>query len=176
MATQPMDAKMSRRFADLLSQRTPGLREACTRAKFLTGQTFPFWDQIGNSYLYNLVTKTKFPKKLSLPILSLTLEAMKSMHGWMESQPSQFQKSDVAFNLMNWKHLLKLLWDFFACSNMRTVLYTLEENAVHALPSEGNPDLYGEDEIEMYSVEFYLIDRFENGLYKRCQILSADMR
>ena len=42
---------------------------------------------------------------------------------------------------------------------MRTVLYTLEENAVHALPSEGNPDLYGEDEIEMYSVEFYLIDR-----------------
>ena len=53
------DAKMSKKFAELLSQRTLELRVACKRAKFLTGQTLLFWDQTGKQYIYNLVTKTK---------------------------------------------------------------------------------------------------------------------
>ena len=53
------DAKMSKGFADLLSQRFPGLRDTCRRTKLLSGQTFPFWDRVGNRYIYNLVTKTK---------------------------------------------------------------------------------------------------------------------
>ena len=72
------DAKMSKRFADFLSQRIPGLRDTCRQAKSLTGQAFPFWDQTGNRYTYNLVTKTKCSEKLNLPILSSTLEEMKS--------------------------------------------------------------------------------------------------
>ena len=71
---------MSKGFADLLSQQLLGLRDACRRTKLLTGQAFPFWDQNGNRYIYNLVTKTKCFEKPNLPILSEILEAMKS-HG-----------------------------------------------------------------------------------------------
>ena len=64
------DAQMSKGFAELLSQQVPGLRDTCNWTKLLTGQTFPFWDCVGNRYLYNLVTKTKFSEKLTLPTLS----------------------------------------------------------------------------------------------------------
>ena len=56
------DAKMSKVFTDLLSQRIPGLRDTCRRTKLLAGQAFPLWDQTDNRYKYNLVTKTKFLK------------------------------------------------------------------------------------------------------------------
>ena len=42
------DARMSKRFTDLLSQRIPGLRDTCRRTKLLSGQTFQFWDCVGN--------------------------------------------------------------------------------------------------------------------------------
>ena len=61
------DAKMSKGIADLLSQRIPGLRDACRRTKLLSGQTFPFWDRVGNQNIYNLVTKTQFFEKPILP-------------------------------------------------------------------------------------------------------------
>ena len=64
------DDKMSKGFADLLSQRIPGLRDACRRTNLLTGQTFPFWEQKGNRYNYNLITKTKYSEKPNLPTLS----------------------------------------------------------------------------------------------------------
>ena len=53
----------------------------------------------------------------------------------------------------------QLLRDIFAYSNIRRVVYTLKENGVWALSSEGDPDFYAEDEIERYSEEFYLKDR-----------------
>ena len=60
------DAKMSKGFADLLSQRISGLRDTCRQTKLLSGQMFPFWDRVGNRYIYNLVTKTKFSEKPNL--------------------------------------------------------------------------------------------------------------
>ena len=57
------DAKMSKGFADLLSQRISGLRDACRRTKLFTGQIFLFWDQTGKRYIYNLVTKIKYSEK-----------------------------------------------------------------------------------------------------------------
>ena len=59
---------------------------------------------------------------------------------------------------MNWQEVVKLLRDTFPYSNIRIVVYTLEENGVHVLSSEGHPDFYAEDEIERYSEEFYLND------------------
>ena len=47
------DAKMSKGFAELLPQQIPGLRDTCRRTKFLSGQTFPIWDIVGNRYTYN---------------------------------------------------------------------------------------------------------------------------
>ena len=61
---------------------------------------------------------------------------------------------------MNWQEVVKLLRDIFAYSKIRLVVYTLEENGVHALSSEGEPDFYADDEIERYSEEFYLNDKY----------------
>ena len=72
------DAKMSKGFAEQLSQQIPGLRDTCRRTKLLSGQTFPFWDRVGNRYIYNLVTEAKFSENPNLSTLSLTLEEMKS--------------------------------------------------------------------------------------------------
>ena len=68
-------------------------------------------------------------------------------------------KIGCGLDQMNWQEVVKLLRDIFAYSNIRIVLYTLEENGVHALSSEGYPDFYAEDEIERYSEEFYLNDK-----------------
>ena len=153
------DAEMSKGFADFLSQQIHGLRDACRRTKLFTGQIFPFWDQTGNRYIYNLVTKTNYSEKPNLRTLSLTLEEMKSharLHG---ISTIAIPKIGCVLDQMNWQEVVKLLRDIFAYSNIRVVAYTLEENAVHALSSEGDPDFYGEDEIERYSEEFYLNDK-----------------
>ena len=68
-------------------------------------------------------------------------------------------KIGCGIDQMNWQEVVKLLRDFFAYSNIRIVVYTLKENGVHALPSEGDPDFYAVDEIERYSEEFYLNDQ-----------------
>ena len=94
------DAKMSKGFADLLSQRIPGLRDTCRRTNLLTGQAVPFWDQTSNRYIYNLVTKTKFSVKPNLPTLSLSLEEMKSHARLYGYRPLQFLKLDA--DLIRW--------------------------------------------------------------------------
>ena len=153
------DARMSKGFADLLSQRIPGLRDTCRRTKLLSGQTFPFWDRVGNRYIYNLVTKTKFVGKLNLSTLSLTLEEMKSHARLHAISTIAIPQIGCGLDQMNWQEFVKLLRDIFAHSNIRIVVYTLEENGVYALSSEGDPGFFAEDEIERYSEEFYLNDR-----------------
>ena len=142
------DAKTSKVFADLFSQRIAGLPDASRRTKLLTGQAFPIWDQIGNRFISNFVTKTKCFEKPNLPILSLTLESMKShvrLHG---ISTDSIPITGCGLDQMNWREVVKLLRDIFAYSNIRIVVYTLEENGVHALSSEGDHDFYAEDEIE----------------------------
>ena len=129
------DAKMSKGFAQHLSQRIPGLRDTCRRKKLLTGQTFPFWDRVGNRYIYNLVTKTKFSEEPTLPTLSLTLEEMKSLARLYGIPTIAIPKIGCGFDQMNWQDVVKLLRDVFAYSNIRTVVYTLEENGLPALSS-----------------------------------------
>ena len=155
----PADAKMSKGFADLLSQRISGLRDTCRQAKLLSGQTFPFWDRARNRNIYNLVTKTKFSEKLNLTTLSLTLEEMKSHARLYGISTIAIPKIGCGLDQVNWQEVVKLPRVIFAYSNIRIVVYTLEENGVHALSSEGDPDFYGENEIERYSEEFYLKDK-----------------
>ena len=71
----------------------------------------------------------------------------------------EIPKIGCGLDQMNWQEVVKLLRDNFAYSNIRIVVYTLEENGVYALSSEGDPDFYAEDEIERYSEEFYLNDK-----------------
>ena len=153
------DAKLSKGSADLFSQRFPGLQDACRQAKYLTGQTFPFWDKTGNRYIYNLVTGTKISEKPNLPILFLTTGAMKSQTRLHGISTMAIPKLGCGFHQMNCQEVVKLLRDVLVYSNIRMVAYTLEENGVHALSSEGDPNFYAEDEIERYIEDFYLRDR-----------------
>ena len=101
--------------------------------------------------IYNLVTKTNFFDEPNLPALSLTLEEMKSDARLYGISIIGIPKIGCGLDQMNWQEAVKLLRDFFAYSNIRIVVYTLEENGVHALSSEGDPDFYAEDEIGRYS-------------------------
>ena len=153
------DAKMSKGFADLLSQRIPGLRDTCKRTKLLTGQAFPFWDQTSNRYIYNLVTKAKFLEKPNLPTVTLTVEEMKSNARLYGISTIAIPKIGCGLVQMNWQEVVKLVRVIFAYSIILIVVYTLDENGVHALSSEGDPDFNAEDEIESYSEDFYLNDK-----------------
>ena len=67
-------------------------------------------------------------------------------------------KIGCGLDQMNWQEVVKLLRDIFAYSSVQIVVYTLEENGVHVLSTDGDPDFYAEDEFERYSEEFYLND------------------
>ena len=150
------DARMGKRFADFLSHRIPGLRSTCRKAKLLMGQVYPFWDSTGKRYIYNLVTKERFCDKANLSTLSKTLEAMKSHASMNGVSTIAIPKLGCGLDQMNWQEVVKLLRDIFAYADVKLVVYTLEENGVHALSGEGDAEFYADDEIERYSEEFLL--------------------
>ena len=65
-------------------------------------------------------------------------------------------KLGCGLDQMNWQEVVKLLRDIFAYADVQLVLYTLEENGVHALSAEGDAEFCADDEIERYSEEFLL--------------------
>ena len=68
-------------------------------------------------------------------------------------------KHGCGLDQMNWQEDVKLLRDFFTYTDVRIVVYTLEENGVYALSAEGDADFYANDEMERYSEEFLLENR-----------------
>ena len=60
---------------------------------------------------------------------------------------------------MNWQQHAKLTRDIFAYADVQTVVYTFEEDEVHALSAEGDADFYADDEIERYREEFLMANR-----------------
>ena len=150
---------MSKGFADFLSHRIPDLRSTCRKAKLFTGQVFPFWDSTGRRYIYNLVTEERYCNKPNLPTLSKTLEAMKTHASMNGVSTIAIPKLVCGPDQMNWQKVVKLLRDNFAYADVQLVVYTLEENGVHALSAEGEAELYADDEIEQNSEEFLLENR-----------------
>ena len=54
---------------------------------------------------------------------------------------------------------MKQLRDVFAYADVHFVVYTLEENGVHALSAEGDDESYADDEIKRYNGEFLFENR-----------------
>ena len=105
------------------------------------------------------MTKEKYSDKLDLPTLATILQNMQAhatMHG-----VSTIAKPKIGCGLdqMNWQDVVKLPRKIFAYSDIQIVLYSLDEHAVHSLPTEGDPEFYAEDEIDRYSEEFHLNER-----------------
>ena len=153
------NARMGKGFADFLSHRIPGQRSICRKAKLFMGQVYPFWDSTRRRYIYNLVTKERFCDKPNLSTLSKTLEAMKIHASTNGVCTLAIPILGCGLDQMNWQEVMKLLRDIFAYADVRFVVYTLEENGVHALSAEGYAEFYSDDEIERYSEKFLL----ENG-------------
>ena len=60
---------------------------------------------------------------------------------------------------MNWPDVVKLLRNILAYSETKILVYSLDEDAVHAMSAEGDPNFYAEDEIDRYSEEMHLNER-----------------
>ena len=71
------DAKMSKGFAETISNHINGLQEYCYKSKAFVGSVIPFWDNDTNRFVYNLVTKNKFFEKPTLENLRISLENMR---------------------------------------------------------------------------------------------------
>ena len=68
-------------------------------------------------------------------------------------------KLDRGKDQMNWQEIVNLLPDIIAYADVQIVVYTLEENRVHALSAEGDAEFYTDGEIERYSEQFLLENR-----------------
>ena len=148
------DARMSKGFADFLSHRILGLTSTCRKARLFMGQVYPFWDSTGKRYIYNLVTGERFCHKPNLSTLSKTLEAMKIHASTNGISTTAIPKLGCGLDQMNWQEAVKLLRDNFPHAGVQIVVYTLEENGVHALSAERDAEFCAEDEIERYNEEF----------------------
>ena len=150
------DAPVSKSFADFLSHRIPGLRSTCRKARLFMGQVYPFRDQTGKRYIYNLVTKEIFCDKPKLSTLSKTLEAMKIHASTNGVSTIAIPKLGCGLDQMNSQEVVKLLRDIFVYAEVQIVVYTHEENGVHVLTAESDAEFYADDELERYSEEFHL--------------------
>ena len=153
------DAQMSKGFAQFLSVRVPRLQRICRRANLLKDQVFPFWDSSSRRNIYNLVTKEKYSDKPDLQTLATTLKNMQAhatMHG---VSTIAIPKIGCGLDQMNWLNVVKLLRKIFPYSDIQTVVYSLDEHAIHAMSAEGDPKFYAEDEIDRCSGEFHLNER-----------------
>ena len=153
------NAEMSKRFAQVLSERVPLLRRTCRRANLLKDQVFPFCDCCSGRYIYNLVTKEKYSDKPDLQTLATTLQNMQAnatIHG---VSTIAIPKIGCGLDQRNWQDVVNLLRNIFACSDIQIVVYSLDEQAIHAMSAEGDPEFYAENEIDRYSEEFVLNER-----------------
>ena len=65
-------------------------------------------------------------------------------------------KIGCCLDQMSWQEVVKLLLDVFAYVDVHMIDWTLEENGVHAMSSEGNAEFYADDKIDRYARQFFL--------------------
>ena len=123
-------------------------------SELLKGQVYPFWDSTGKRYIYNLMTKERFSDKPNLSTLCKTLEAMTVHASTNDVSTIAMHNFGYGLDQLNWQEFAKLLRDVFAKVDVQIMVYTLEENGIHAMFAKGDAKLYADDEIERYSSQF----------------------
>ena len=68
-------------------------------------------------------------------------------------------KIGCGLDQMNWQDVVKLLRYIFVYSDIRIVVYSLDEHTFHATSAEEDPEFYAEDEMDRYNEEFDLNER-----------------
>ena len=110
------------------------------QSKNFHGTSLPFWDSVGKRYIYNLVTEESFCDKPNLSTLSKTLESMKIHANTNGASTISIPNFGCRLDQMNWQEVVKLLRDIFVYADVQIIVYTLEENGVHALSAEGDAE------------------------------------
>ena len=101
----------------------------------------------------------KYSDKPDLQTLTTTLQNMQAqatMHG---VSTIAIPNNGCGLDQMNWQKVVKLLRNIFAKWNIKNVVYSLDEHAIHAMSAEGDPEFYAKDEMNRYSEEFYFNER-----------------
>ena len=122
-------------------------------------QVFPFWDSSSRRYIYNLITKKKYSDKPDLSTLATTLQNMQDHATMHRVSTIGLPKIGCGLDQMKRQDVVKFLRNIFAYSDIQIVVYSLDEHAIHAMSTEGDPEFYAEDEIDRYSEEFHLNER-----------------
>ena len=60
---------------------------------------------------------------------------------------------------MKWQEVVKLIRAIFAFADVQIVVFTREQNGVHAMSADDDADFYADDEIGRYKEEFLLENR-----------------
>ena len=91
------------------------------------------------------MSNERFCNKADLSALSKTLEAMKIHASTNGVSTIAIPNFGCGLDQKNWQEVVKLLRDIFAKPDVQIVVYTLEENVVHALSAKSDAEFYADD-------------------------------
>ena len=102
------------------------------------------------------MTKERFCGKPDLSALYKTLEARKILASTNGVPTIAIPKLGCGLNQLKWQEFVELLRDIFKYADVQIVVYTREENGVHAMSADGDAEFYADDEVERYKEEFFV--------------------
>ena len=105
------------------------------------------------------MTKENYSDKPDLQTLATTLQNMQAHATKHGVSTIAIPKIGCGLDQKNWQDVVKLLRNIFAYSDIQTVVYSLDEHAIHAMSTERDPEFYAEDEIDRYCEEIHLNEK-----------------
>ena len=145
------DAKMSKGFAETICRRVDGLQQYCQKNKATVGSTLLYWDPESNNFIYNLVTKSKFPEKPTLDNLRISLESMRRHALLNNITRISMPKIGCGLDKFQWTDVFKLIQDTFTYSEIQ-IITKKETDSISRNPSPIN-EPYVENVVENYAKE-----------------------
>ena len=147
------DAKMTKGFAETISNHISGLQEYCYKSKAFVGSVIPFWDNDANRFIYNLVTKNKFFEKPTLENLRISLENMRGHALLNNVQIITMPKIGCGLDKLFLTEVLKTLKDIFTDSGILIQIISRNELDCKTATKPTNSEDYIENQIDSYANE-----------------------
>ena len=145
---------MSKRIAETICRRVDGLQQYCQKNKATVGSALPYWDPDSNSFISNLVTKSKFFEKPTLDNLRISLENMRGHALLNNITRISMAKVGCGPDKLQWIDVFKLIQDTFTYSGIQIQIITKREtDSMRRNPSSNN-EHYVKNEVENYTNEW----------------------
>ena len=148
------DAKMSKGFAETITNHINGLQDYCYKSNVFVGLVIPFWDNDAKSFIYNLVTKNKFIENPTLDNFRISLENMRGHALRNNVHIITMSKIGCGLDKLSWKEVLKILKDTFTDSLIFIQIISRNELDCKTATTPTNSENYIKDEIGNYTNEW----------------------